>query len=81
MKMKFSVDMFYDGKCIFEKDKVYEVSQEKGWADRWLKRGGVVVNEPVFVEKVQEKKEDKKAANTKHKPKPVEVDEQAEVEL
>lgn len=79
--MKFAVDMFYGNAIMFEKDKVYEVSTEKGWADRWLKRGGVVVEEPVFVEKVQEKKEDKKAANTKQKTKPVEIQEQAEVEL
>lgn len=45
MKLKFLEDTFYRGELIFEKDKVYEVSEELGWAGRWLKRGAVEVVE------------------------------------
>lgn len=44
VKMKFSEDKYYNDldKPIFEKDKVYEL-EGAGWIQRWVKRGGEVV--------------------------------------
>lgn len=47
MKMKFAETKFYNDEVIFEAGIVYEVSEENGWADRWLRRGGIVVQETV----------------------------------
>lgn len=58
-KLKFVKDMFYNDpvKPIFEAGKVYEVDEAKGWADRWIIRGAIIVGEePVAVE--TEKTED-----------------------
>lgn len=47
IKIKFGEDKFYRdaNKPEFFKDTVYEISEERGWADRWLKRGGEQVDE------------------------------------
>jgi hypothetical protein len=46
-KMKFSEDKFVDGELMYEKDKVHDIPE--GSVDRWLKRGGELV------EKAEEK--------------------------
>ncbi|RTL04470.1 hypothetical protein EKK58_10435 [Candidatus Dependentiae bacterium] len=60
VKLKFSNDMFYNSEVIFQAGKVYEVETEKGWADRWIKRGAEVVQDEVKPEvKEVEKPKDK----------------------
>lgn len=46
VKMKFSENKFYNdlNSPIFEKDKVY-LLEGADWIQRWLKRGGVVVED------------------------------------
>lgn len=51
MKMKFAGDTFYKGEIIFQSGLVYDVDTEKGWADKWLKRGGEAVKEGAIVGK------------------------------
>lgn len=54
MFIKFLEDKFFDGNLIFEKGKVYEISEENGWADRWIRRGGIVVSEmPIENKKIE----------------------------
>ena len=44
MKLKFRVDAIYNGKVVY-KAGVHEVSEELGWAQRWINRGAQVVGE------------------------------------
>lgn len=54
IKLKFDKDMFYNGECVFKAGETYDVKTENGWADRWIKRGGMeVLEEAVVVEKVE----------------------------
>lgn len=48
MKMKFNEDKFYNGELIYKAHQVYDISEDAGWADRWIRRGGVVVKEEVM---------------------------------
>lgn len=50
MKLKFLDDKYVDGKLAFKANEVYEISDEKGSATRWLKRGAVKVEETKKVE-------------------------------
>lgn len=59
MKLKFIKDGFVDGQLVFEKGKVYDISDEKGSASRWIKRGIVVEVKDVVV-KEEPKAEPKK---------------------
>lgn len=47
MKLKFKADAFYNGELIFKAGEIYEVSEELGWAKRWLNRGAEEIVEPV----------------------------------
>jgi hypothetical protein len=49
-KLKFNADGVVNGKVVFEAGKVYEISNETGSVDRWIKRGAEVVLEEVVVE-------------------------------
>jgi hypothetical protein len=49
VKLIFEEDKTYNGVLAFEKGKVYDVSYELGWADRWIKRGGKIVEGEVEV--------------------------------
>jgi hypothetical protein len=55
IKLQFDKDMFYGKDCIFKAGQVYDVKTENGWADRWIKRGGVEVIDVEKVEPVVEK--------------------------
>lgn len=39
MRLKFVSDAYYNGVHVFEKGKTYEVSDELGYASRWIRRG------------------------------------------
>lgn len=39
MKLKFVADAIYDGNLVFKKDQICEVSDELGFASRWIRRG------------------------------------------
>lgn len=62
MKLLFKTDGIIDGKVEFVAGQVYEISDEKGSATRWIKRGAEVVDGEVEVkslqEEIQEIKED-----------------------
>lgn len=45
MKLKFLVDGYYNGQHKYEAGKTYDISNELGEADRWLKRGAIQVVE------------------------------------
>lgn len=64
-KIKFNVDMIYDGNVLYEAGKVYEVPVETGSFQRWLKRGAEEVLDN------QEVKEDSKEDAVKIAEKPV----------
>ena len=66
VKMKFHEDKYVDGKIFARKDK--EVDVELQSVDRWIKRGGTIVDsDPVEVEKmIDEEAADK--AKKKYQP-------------
>ena len=78
-RMRFNRDMFYnstDTVATYEKDKIYEIEDRN--VDRWLKRGGEIVEdlpkveEPEIkepVEPVKEKLEDSQKTKQQEKPK------------
>lgn len=39
MKLYFVADAIYDGEVIFEKGSVHEVTEDRGFAYRWIRRG------------------------------------------
>lgn len=43
-KIKFIADGIVSGKVEFEEGKIYEISNEFGSADRWIKRGHINVS-------------------------------------
>lgn len=76
MKLKFHVDTFYAGQLVFEAGGIYEVSEEAGWANRWIKRGAehVLTGDIKGVSSVQSPKiktaveKPKKSSETKSVP-------------
>lgn len=50
MKLRFKNDGIVNGEVVFEAGKTYEISNETGSADRWIKRGAEVVEEVVIQE-------------------------------
>lgn len=44
-KLLFKVDGIVSGKVVYEAGKIYDISDEKGSATRWLKRGAEIVQE------------------------------------
>lgn len=57
VKMKFHADMYYGNQDVplYRAGEVYEISDEgRGMIDRWLKRGGVIVEEGSSAKKVEE---------------------------
>lgn len=55
MKLKFNSDAFYNGKLIAAKGEIKEISEENGFASRWIKRGAEEVKEEV--PKVEDKEQ------------------------
>lgn len=45
MKLKFKTDGIVSGEVVFKAGETYEISNDKGSADRWIKRGAEVVTE------------------------------------
>lgn len=67
-KLYFRRDAIMNGKLLYEKGKIHEVPEEKGFAMRWLKRGAVTVDQ--MTDKEKEKcgiKVDKKASKKEKK--------------
>lgn len=59
-KLLFKKDGKVNGEVVFKAGEIYEISNEKGSVDRWLKRGAELVvesQEPVKVEEVKEEEE------------------------
>jgi hypothetical protein len=55
MKLKFNADAVYNGKIMYKAGKIYEVSEELGWAQRWIFRGAEIVeSDEVVVETSEE---------------------------
>jgi len=54
LKLKFNADAWYNGKLIYRKDSVHDVTTEGNFAQRWLKRGAEIVEEAVPVAVVEE---------------------------
>lgn len=55
-KLLFKTDGIVSGKVVFEAGKIYEISDEKGSATRWIKRGAELViekEEPVKAVEVE----------------------------
>lgn len=46
-KLLFKTDGIVSGEVIFKAGQVYDISDEKGSATRWIKRGAEVVEEPI----------------------------------
>lgn len=63
MKLKFNSDAWYNGVRLYEAGKIYEVSEENGFAARWIKRGAeevtmaVPVLEPVVEPVIEPEKQ------------------------
>jgi hypothetical protein len=53
MKLKFNSDAWYNGQLMFESGKIYEVTEEFGFAQRWINRGAEEVVETVINEIVE----------------------------
>lgn len=78
-KLKFNSDAIYNGEKLYTKGEVAEVSDENGFADRWIKRG--LAEEHVDESEV---KDSEPKSSNKHfrKPKHIEKkkeDEQTEI--
>ena len=61
VKLKFHADAVYNNEVVYSKDSVHDVKVEKGWADRWIRRGVCV--EVYEEEKSSDKKEGKGAVD------------------
>ena len=57
MKLLFKTDGIIDGKVEFVAGQVYEISDEKGSATRWIKRGAEIVEEGFVTEPKSVKEE------------------------
>ena len=57
MKLKFKTDGIVNGVVEFKAGEIYEISDDKGSATRWIKRGAEVVVEESKVEPVVSKVE------------------------
>jgi hypothetical protein len=55
VKLRFKTDVMYDGKLLFAAGKIYDVTQENGWATKWINRGAEIIEEDVV--EIQEQKE------------------------
>lgn len=44
VKLEFLKDCYYDGKLLYQKG-IHEVDTENGWADRWVRRGAIKLEE------------------------------------
>ncbi len=61
MKLKFLKDTYYGDKLFAKEGEIKEVSEELGFAARWIKRGAQVVSEQqVAVKEAVVKEEPKK---------------------
>jgi hypothetical protein len=77
MKLLFKTDGIVDGKVEFVAGQVYEISDEKGSASRWIKRGAEIVDDgfvpapKIIVEDAEEEiaNEESKEDNKKGKSK------------
>jgi hypothetical protein len=54
MKLKFISEGRVGGQLVFEIGKTYEISNEFGSVDRWLRRNAAVVIEDSLVEEIPE---------------------------
>jgi hypothetical protein len=78
MKILFPTTMKYNN-TVYEGGKVYEVSEENGFANRWLRRGcKIVEGESSVPQEVPEVKTDKSSKKSKRKGA---VDESEETDL
>lgn len=72
-KLLFKQDGKVNGEVVFKAGEIYEVSNEKGSVDRWLKRGAeIIVEVPAKVElaqveEVKEVEEEEAIANPEAK--------------
>lgn len=39
MLLKFHADAYYNGELVFQAGKTYEVTEERDYANRWIRRG------------------------------------------
>lgn len=62
MKLKFHEDKWYQGELVYRKDEIAEVTEENGFAYRWIRRGAVKVEEEA-AESTPSLGEDKKPAD------------------
>lgn len=46
-RLLFKQDAKVNGEIVFKAGQVYEISNDKGSVDRWIKRGAVLVQEEV----------------------------------
>jgi len=53
MKLQFTQDAWYNGELFAKAGEVKEVSEEFGFAQRWLKRGAVEVAEEKVKEEIK----------------------------
>jgi hypothetical protein len=63
MLLKFNFDGVYNGELLFEKGKTYDVSEENGFASRWIRRGAEQVKKGITdqsVDSAEESKQDSK---------------------
>lgn len=60
--LKFNQDALYNGEVVHKSGSIKELDNEKGMADRWIKRG-------IAVEHHEEKKSEAKEAPKKEEPK------------
>ena len=44
-KLLFKFDAIVDKKIVYRKGQVYDISNESGSADRWIKRGAQIIEE------------------------------------
>lgn len=68
MKLKFLQDAFYQNELAHKKGEVYEISDEKGMASRWLKRKiaiEVKEDKPLTAKQLKDKEKAEKEAAEK----------------
>ena len=80
MLLKFVSDAFYNGVIVFKKDEIHEISDELGYASRWVRRGiAIPIESEVDFSKKEEYQEIPKKIETRGRKKAVKPDIGSEV--
>lgn len=74
MLLKFNRDAWYQGKLVYKQGEIVEVSEEQGYASRWIRRGAAQAWTVEAPEIVEEPKSSKKKVSKKKATKKIEID-------